>query len=289
MQRPKATDTLLQEIGPDIWTLEAPSFIWFRPPIQPKIPYPHRSVVVRLDDRSLMVISPIGLSAEVQRTIDGLGVVRHIVSPNAIHHLHMGEWKDAYSNARMYASPGLRARRSDLQFDADLSSDPEEAWLDQIDHCVFGGKGFLPEVVFHHRKSKTVVFTDLIMDFDPKILTPLTRITSRINQMYMHTPRGMQLVNNTGRPDSRTALRTIRSWSAAHLVVAHSPWLCVDGEDEVVATLDVAFDWLLERSAFAESVGHATRSALARLVWPLHGLVTYLFDDLLPRVSKRRT
>ena len=284
-----ATDTILQEISTDLWTLEAPDFIYFRPPIQPKMPYPHRSVIVRLADGSLMVISPIKLTTEVKKTVDELGELRHILSPNAIHHLHMGQWQEAYPDARMYASPRLPGRRKELQFDAVLTSAPEDAWADQVDQCIFGESGFLPEVVFHHRASRTAVFTDLIMDFDPRILTPVSRITSRLNQMYRHTPRGVQLANNAGREDSRKALQTIRHWSAEHLVVSHSPWLCVDGANDVEAVLDVAFDWLLERSAFAETVNRGVRASVGLAIWPLHSLVSYLLDDLLPRVTKSRT
>jgi hypothetical protein len=282
-------DTILQEVGTDLWTLEAPDFVYFRPPIQPKMPYPHRSVVIRLPDGSLMVISPIRLTAEVKETVDPLGELRHILSPNAIHHLHMGQWQAAYPNARMYASPRLPGRRKDLRFDAVLTSVPEAAWAEQVDQCIFGESGLLPEVVFHHRTSRTVVFADLIMDFDPQILTPISRITSRVNQMYRHTPGGVQLANNAGREDSRKALQVIRQWSAEHLVVSHSPWLCIDGADDVAAVLDDAFDWLLERSAFAEGAGRAVRSAFGLAIWPLHSLLSFLLDDLLPRVMKLRT
>ncbi len=281
--------SILQIIGPDIWTLEASHFVFFRPPIQPMMPYPHRSIVIRLADQSLMVISPIELTAEIQEAVDQLGRVGHIISPNAIHHLYMGDWQNAYPNARMHASPGLPGKRKDLRFDTTLCAEPEADWSGQVDQSVFGEDGFLPEVVFHHRVSKTVVFTDLIMDFDPQILTPVTRITSRINQMYKHTPRGVQLANNVGREQSRKVLQTVRQWNAEHLVIAHSPWLCIDGCDVIREFLDNAFDWLTEPSAFAEAIGQTVRTIMGFVIWPLHMLLSYLLDELLPKLSKRRT
>lgn len=280
---------VLQPIGTDIWTLEGSYFVFFRPPLQPMMPYPHRSIIIRLEDQSLMVISPIELTPEIQQTVDALGRVAHVVSPNAIHHLYMGDWKKAYPDARLLASPGLPNKRQDLQFDTTLSTQSEPEWAGQVDQTILGAEGALPEVLFHHRASRTVVFTDLIMDFDPRILTPVTRITSRINQMYKHSPRGFQLANNNGREQSRRALQIVREWEAHHLIVAHSPWLCVDGENAVGELLDTAFDWLVERAAIEEAVWKIVRTITVLVIWPLHLLSSYLLDDLLPKLTNSRT
>ena len=45
---------------------------------------------------------------------------RHLVSPNALHHLFLAQWRSAYPKPRLYASSGLRKKRKDLVFDADL-------------------------------------------------------------------------------------------------------------------------------------------------------------------------
>ena len=120
------------------------------------------------------------------------------------------------------------------------------------------------------------------MDFDPAILTPLTRVTSRINQMYVHTPRGVQLANNAGREESREVLETMRQWQPEHLVIAHSPWICVDGADHVAAILDRAFDWLAPRSEPVEALGRMLRSGAALAIWPLHRLLSKLLENPSP-------
>lgn len=47
-------------------------------------------------------------------------MVRFLVSPNRLHHLFLAEWKSAYPQARLYASPGLRKERRDLAIDGEL-------------------------------------------------------------------------------------------------------------------------------------------------------------------------
>ena len=103
--------------------------------------------------------------------------------------------------------------------------------------------------MFFHRASRTAIFADMIMDFDPAIFSPLARITSRWNQMYRHTPRGLQLANLFSRASLRRSLETLRAWEPLHVTVAHSPWLCVDGVEQVADFLDSAFDWLGERAS----------------------------------------
>jgi hypothetical protein len=68
--------------------------------------------VIRLSDGSLFVWSPVALSTALRAAVGALGPVCHLVSPNALHHLFLAEWTSAYPEARLYASPRLRRRRS---------------------------------------------------------------------------------------------------------------------------------------------------------------------------------
>ncbi|MFP6683339.1 MAG: DUF4336 domain-containing protein, partial [Polyangiaceae bacterium] len=102
---------------------------------------------IRLMDGSLFVHSPVQLSDATRAKVDEHGVVKHIVSPNKLHHLYMGDWADAYPAAKLYASPGLGKKRGDLRFEATLGDTPEPPWDGEIDQCVFRGSVFMEEVV----------------------------------------------------------------------------------------------------------------------------------------------
>jgi Domain of unknown function (DUF4336) len=156
---------VLREFGPGIWLTEGPvvSFWTFR--------YPTRTAVMTLSDSSLFVWSPTELSIALHREIGRLGHVRYLVSPNALHHLFLAEWKSAYPDAFLYAPPGLRKRRKDLVFDADLSDQPEPGWAAEIDQVIMHGSPALTEVVFFHRASATVLFADLLQNFPPDWFT----------------------------------------------------------------------------------------------------------------------
>jgi hypothetical protein len=74
------------------------------------LPYSTRMAVIRLSDGSLFVWSPVALSTALRAAVDALGPVRHLVSPNALHHLFLAEWTSAYPEARLYASPPIVRR-----------------------------------------------------------------------------------------------------------------------------------------------------------------------------------
>lgn len=76
---------MLVEFGPSIFFADGPvvSFYGF--------PYPTRMAVVRLADSSAWVWSPIALTNDLFDAVNAIGPVKHIVSPNKIHHLFLAQ------------------------------------------------------------------------------------------------------------------------------------------------------------------------------------------------------
>lgn len=281
----------LVEIAINIWTIEAKACVCFRPPMQPRYPYTHRAVVIRLNDNGLFVLSPIHLTPEIRADIDTLGVVKYLVSSNHIHHLYLGEWSQVYPEAKVYASPGLAAKRKDLNFTKTLSTDtPEPEWAGQIDQCIFrSGSGWFDEIVFFHRPSRTVIFTDMIMDFDPATFSSIARVTTRWNQMYQHTPRGIQFAQALGRSSLRHSLQTVRDWEAEHAIVAHSPWVCVDGKEQVRNFINAAFEWLKPQPIIIDAaITIAQTSAFLFVILPIHALIVLTADIIYPKFVTRK-
>ena len=104
--------SLLQPFGPEIWLADGQEteVIGFR--------YPTRMAVIRLASGDLVIWSPIALSPELRAELAELGEVVHLIAPNSLHHLFLGEWREAYPKASLYAAPGLKLRRADLQSEA---------------------------------------------------------------------------------------------------------------------------------------------------------------------------
>jgi hypothetical protein len=193
---------------PDVWVGEGPvvSFVGF--------PYPTRMVVVRLSNGGLFLWSPIALSPELKAAVDALGPVRFLISPNKLHHLALGAWKAAYPEARLFASPGVRKKRPDLRFDADLGDGPDPAWAADLDQVMVRG-GAMDEAVFFHRASGTAIFTDLIENFRPGWFGGWKGLVTRLDgivQPHPGAPRELRWSFVFHRRQAREALQQILAW-----------------------------------------------------------------------------
>lgn len=225
----------LEPFGLDIWLVEGPvvSFYGF--------PFPTRMMVIRLTDGGLFVWSPIALTPELKAAVDALGPVAHVVSPNKIHHLSMGEWQDAYPSAKLYAAPGLAAKRQDLRFEATLGDVAPAAWAGQIDQVEMGGSAVLTEIVFFHRKSRTAIFADLIENFPRGWFRGWRAVLARLDGIvapHGGAPREWRL--SFRKPIARAALARILAWQPEQAVMAHGELARTDG----AAFIRKSFRWL---------------------------------------------
>lgn len=238
------TEARLREFGRGIWVSEGPivPFLSF--------PYPTRTAVIRLADGGLFVWSPIALTAPLRNEVDALGPVRHLVSPNAIHHLFLGEWKSAYPEVRLFASPNLAKKRKDLDFDGELDDSPEPAWAADVDQVVVHGSFAMTEIVFFHRLSGTVIFADLIENFPPDWFKGWRGIVARLDGIVAPNPGAPREFrwSFTNRRVARAALDRILAWPIERVLMAHGDPVTTDGS----AFVRRAFAWLLGREGRIE-------------------------------------
>ena len=176
-------DDRLQAIGEGIWIADCPTVRFYG------MPFPTRMTVVRLADGSLFIHSPERLDDNLRRAVDDRGPVRHLISPNKLHHLFLDRWLQAYPQAVCYAAPGLSAKRSDLRFDIQLDDRVPAAWAGTIDQLLFRGSPVMEEVVFFHRPSATLIVTDLIENFAPASLNFWQRGLAHDIQVRATAPR----------------------------------------------------------------------------------------------------
>ena len=228
---------MLQPFGEEIWLAEGPTTA------VAGFCYPTRMAVVRLAGGALFIWSPVSLSQELRAAVDALGDVRYLIAPNSLHHLFLSEWRRAYPDARLYAPPGLRERRKDLDFDGDLDDTPAPEWSEEIDQVPVRGNLITTEVVFFHRKSRTVLFTDLIQHFSPTWFTGWRAIVARLDRMTAPQPEVPQKFRNAfvNRSAARASLRRILAWPAEKVLMAHA----VPVEDDGQAFIARTFRWLL--------------------------------------------
>ena len=235
----------LKPAGENLWLVDGP--IVRMAFLGGTMPFPTRMVVVRLANGDLFLWSPTEPDDRLRAEIDALGPVRHLVSPNKIHYAHIATWKRAYPEATAWASPGVRKRaasqRADVFFDADLGDLPEEVWVKDLDQLIFRGGRFMEEVVFFHRKTRTLILADLIENFEAEKVGGLHGWLVRLAGAADpdgKAPIDLRLTFLGGKKEARSTFERMVGWEPEKVIMAHGrPY-----EREGTAELRRAFRWL---------------------------------------------
>ncbi|KAJ6487106.1 hypothetical protein C8R47DRAFT_515555 [Mycena vitilis] len=156
------SDIVIREVANNVWTFSRPFalFGW--------INLGGRSTAIKLSNGGVWVIASTPLSPETKTKLDELGPVQYIIAVNAVHNLYLGEFKEAYPDAKLIAPAAALARCSDktLSFDGVWGRDAPETkygFEDDIQACYFSGHKN-KDVAFFHPRSGTLVTADLVIN-----------------------------------------------------------------------------------------------------------------------------
>lgn len=226
---------MLHPFGPGLWLADGPIV-----PAAAGFHYPTRMAVIRLASGGLTILSPVALTEALRADVAQLGPVRHLVAPNKLHNLFLAPWKAAFPNALVHAAPGLRERRPDLTFDADLSDAPHPDWKGEVDQILLRNR-IADETVFFHKESGTVLFTDLLQGLPKNWFTGWRALVARLDGMTGDepaVPRKFRL-SFSDRVALRRSLDTVLHWPTRQVVMAHGTPITTDAS----AFLARAFAW----------------------------------------------
>ena len=229
-------------IGPDIWIVNGPVLQWgYGIPV--KWPFPTRMTIIRLPDGGLWLHSPTHPDESLLAAVEALGPVRHLVSPNLIHHVSIGAWAERFPDAKVWASPNVR-KRSEVAFTDDLSDLPPDDWAPVIDQRIARGSKVLEEVVFFHKASRVLILTDLIENFeDERLHGWLARFMYKLIGVMApngRAPRDMRATFTGHHEKLRPVIEWMIDCHPDKVVIAHGKWFEQDGEAEIRR----AFSWV---------------------------------------------
>ena len=225
----------LRSLGPGVWVADRP----FKLPLRLG-DIGCRMTIIRLANGGLFLHSPVPLDGPLRAALGQLGTVRAIVAPSRAHHLFVGDYLDVYRGAKLHGAPGLSEKRKDLTFDSILREDADTEWQGQIDQHLFGGAPFLNEVVFLHRATGTVIFTDLVFNIAAADGSR-ARVFNWMSSAAGHFgPHRLVRLMISDRKAARESVRKILEWNFDRVIVTHGDVLERGGRDLVRA----AFSYL---------------------------------------------
>jgi len=189
---------MLNELASGVWVASAPQSFY-------GLQFGARMTVVRLDDGSLFLHSPIAIDASLQREIDALGEVAHIIAPSLFHHVHAGGAVELYPDAKLHVAPGLAKKRPDLASGEALGAKQDPGWQGEIEALSVDGT-VLNETVFVHHPTGTLICSDLVENFQTAD-DWLTRTYLKLSGVYGKP--GLSRALRIGFRDKKTARRSI--------------------------------------------------------------------------------
>jgi hypothetical protein len=232
---------VLEQLGPELWVADGGIVSFFG------YDYPTRMAVVRLADGELWLWSPIALGPEIEAEVRALGPVRHLVSPNKLHHLFLAAWRDRFPDAKLWGTASTIARFPALEFSGALTDKSPPDWAGQIEQYHFANSPFLDEIIFLHRQSATAIIADLSQPFSeaflkehwPAWLRWIAR-RARMTEQWGFPPVEIRF-SFRHRAAARAKVRALIDAAPERVVVAHGEIVRSDG----AAYLRRAFSWLL--------------------------------------------
>ncbi len=124
-----------------------------------------KMAALRLPSGEVVLWAPLPLTEARRAAVSALGPVTHLVAPNLLHHLWIGQWAQAFPAARLHAPAGLQRKRPDLPPARRLGSgnggSGDGGFGDGLLEVPI--EGFrLEETALFHRASGTLLTADLV-------------------------------------------------------------------------------------------------------------------------------
>lgn len=133
---------------------------------------PARATALACGGGDLALVSPLPLSDEDIRALEGLGKVAWVVAPNRLHHLHVAAAAARFPEAKVALAEGVAEKLRAPLPSVSLAAAPLG---DDVSTFPIEGAPAMSEVALLHRPSRTLVVTDLVFNLRATrgLLTPI--------------------------------------------------------------------------------------------------------------------
>jgi hypothetical protein len=235
------TATALVQRDANLWTVDGQADAGV-PGFLRKYDFSTRMTVIRLPNGGVFLHSPVRLTDQLRRELEGLGTVRAVVAPNKAHHLYVGDYRVPYPEARFYGALGLQSKRKDLAFFGMLGDEPMPEWRGTIEQHLFRGAPWLNEVVFFHPESRTLLLTDLAFNVPTGKVWGIPFVFRIMGAEGVFGPhRFIRFAIRDGNAALRS-LRKILEWNFDRVIVTHGDILETGGREK----MKQAFKFILD-------------------------------------------
>jgi len=182
-----------------------------------------RMTVVRLASGKLWVHSPTAISDELVRETTELGDVGYIVGPNNAHNLFLTEWVSAFPSAELVVSSGIPKKLKLTDGFRLLDADFDNIWAEDLERVYMPGVSFFNESVFLHKKSKSLILTDYIQNYEGAEQTFMQKFVLGpigFKGICLAPPLKLGFLHKD-KAGFRESLQCIKQWEFDRIIVTH--------------------------------------------------------------------
>lgn len=135
-----------------------------------------KMTVVRLDDKKLLIYSPIKINDSLCQQLMELGDPAYIIAPSILHNLHAEQWHSVFPHSMVYCAQGAKVRAEGRV----LQQGERLPWDNQLISIFIDGMPKVNEWVFIHKKSNTLMLCDLLFN----VREPQNRWATLLLKLY---------------------------------------------------------------------------------------------------------
>jgi hypothetical protein len=202
----------------------------------------NRMTIITLPQSDLWVHSPISLNSDMVKKINELGNVKHIVSPNLFHHLHIQEFLTHFPNNHVYGVSGIEKKLTNSYTVNSLEKACHDGlWKPDIESILIEGMPKVNEVVFYHSSTKTLILTDLLFHFlNTKGWSKCLFTLYGVNEKLSISKLSKALIKDKAK--FKNAIEKVLSWDFNKIILSHGEIVKNGGREK----FEKSFDWLLK-------------------------------------------
>ena len=188
-----------------------------------------RMTVMRLEDGTLALHSPVGVDHALSDAIGRLGKVSTILCPTRFHTTYLKRSARTFRSARMYAPPNFATSWLGVDFSGNLADDRVWPWSGIVQQVALKGSRLYDEVVFYHEPARTLVLADLLFNI-PRNRGAFTSFVAAslgvLGKPHLSRSFGLTLKDRSAMRDS---LRRILDWDFDRIILSHGDVVEHDG------------------------------------------------------------
>lgn len=198
-----------------------------------------RMTVVRLADKSVLLISPVKITESLKRDLAALGEITYVIAPNTTHHLFINLTRSIFPRIKIYGPAALGKKRRDIAFTDFLDTKKKYPWSEEFELFSFPGRGSFEEFAFFHRPTKTLIVTDLMMNLRPATSAAARLVTSMNGATKLGTTRIAKFIYNDRNAMKKNVSRFLEL-APEKIILAHGQIVTENATEK----LKESFGWL---------------------------------------------